>query len=52
MINILHLIWIIPLSMIAGVCTFIVVSCVIIGKISREEEEEIEKYIKESGYDN
>ena len=52
MINILHLIWIVPLSMIAGVCSFIVVSCATIGKISGEEKEEIEKYIKENEYDN
>ena len=38
MIDILHLIWIIPLSMILGAVVMICISCMIVGKMSEEEE--------------
>ena len=38
MINILHLIWIIPLSMIFGAVAMICIACIIVGKKSEEEE--------------
>lgn len=41
MINILHLTWIIPLSMIFGAAAMICISCVIVGKISEEEERKL-----------
>lgn len=52
MINALHLIWIIPLSMLAGFSTFVLVACLTINKVSKEEEEKINSYIEENKNDN
>ncbi len=41
MINALNLIWIIPLSMFAGIAAFLFIACVVVGKLSKEEEEEL-----------
>lgn len=47
MINILHLIWIIPLSMIFGAVVMTCIACVIVGKISEEEERRLLETTKE-----
>ena len=47
MINILHLIWIIPLSMIFGAAIMTCVACIIVGKISEEEERRFLETIEE-----
>ena len=52
MINVLHLLWIVPLSMMFGAATLIGFSAVAIGSTTIEEEEEIERYIKERKNDN
>ena len=47
MINALHLIWIIPLSMLIGMVVLLCIACVAVGKVSEEEEQEILRKIKE-----
>jgi hypothetical protein len=37
MINILHLLWIIPISMIVGAAAFLFLACTIVGKEAEEE---------------
>ena len=37
MIDILHLIWIIPLSMVLGAVVMFYISCIIVGKMFEEE---------------
>ena len=51
MINALHLIWIIPLSILAGFSTFVLIACLTISKVSKEEEK-IDSYIEENKNDN
>lgn len=47
MINAWHLIWIIPLSMITGVATFIFLISVVVGKMAEEEEERLRQTTEE-----
>lgn len=42
MINILHLIWIVPLSMIFGAAAMTCIACIAVGKISEEERRLLE----------
>ena len=37
MINILHLLWIVPVSMIAGTAAVLFLACAIVGKEAEEE---------------
>ena len=43
MINILHLIWIIPLSMIFGAVAMICIACIIVGKNLKKKKEDFQK---------
>ena len=45
MINILHLIWIVPVSMLAGAITVIDIACVV-------NSSNITKLLEREGYDN
>lgn len=47
MINTLHLIWIIPLSMLFGMIVLLYIACIAVGKVSEEEEQEILRKIEE-----
>lgn len=47
MINTLHLIWIVPLSMIFGAVAMICIACIIVGKTSEEEERRLVETIEE-----
>lgn len=43
MIEAWHLIWIIPLSMMAGAAGVICLACIVIGKEAEEEEERLKE---------
>ena len=47
MISALHLIWIIPLSMLLGMILLLCIACLVAGSISEEEEQEILRKIEE-----
>ena len=47
MISTLHLIWIIPLSMLFGMIALLCIACVVVGSVSEEEEQEILREIEE-----
>ena len=47
MIDALNLFWIVPLSMIVGAIVLICIACVVAGKVSEEEEQEILRKIEE-----
>ena len=47
MINVLNLFWIVPLSMIIGAVILICIACIMVGKVSEEEEQEILRKIEE-----
>ena len=47
MIDALNLFWIVPLSMIVGAIVLICIACVVVGKVSEEEEQEFLRKIEE-----
>jgi hypothetical protein len=51
MISVLNLIWIIPLSMVAGAAGLVCVACAVVDKQADEELKEIDRMLEESSYD-
>lgn len=51
MISVLNLIWIIPLSMVAGAAGLVCVACAVVDKQVDEELKEIDRMLEESSYD-
>jgi hypothetical protein len=47
-INILHLLWIVPVSMVAGAAVILCLACIIVGKEAEEEWQKLKELTEEN----